>query len=168
MATLLKDGRVASDSWRQLEGGVERWVAVGEDGFVPDLPEDAELIVPLALLRARRRDLLGRRGPTGVVLEPHEDPAALAGDLERLSLVALRFPKFADGRAYSHARLLRSRYGFRGELRAVGEVLLDHLLFMQRCGFDAFELRADQDAEDALAAFSELSVQYQGLSPAAA
>ena len=168
MAKLIKNERIASDNWQLLDADTGRWVAVQEDGFVPDFPEDADLIVPLALLRARRGDLLERSGRTGVLLEPHEDPAALAGDLERLSLVALRFPKFADGRAYSHARLLRSRYGFRGELRAVGEVLHDHLLFMQRCGFDAFELRADQDAGDALAAFSELSVQYQGLSRAAA
>jgi uncharacterized protein (DUF934 family) len=161
MATLLKHGRIEPDTWQPLEGGVEHWVSVGEDGLVPDFPEDADLLVPLALLRARRDDLLERRGRTGVLLEPHEDLRAIAPDLERLAQVALRFPKFSDGRPYSSAKLLRSRYGYRGELRAVGEVLRDHLLFMQRCGFDAMVLRADQDPQDALAALAELPVQYQ-------
>lgn len=165
MATLLKQGRIASDSWRPLEGGAGRWTAAGEDGFVRDFPDDADLIVPLALLRARREDLLARRGRTGVALEPHEDPAALAGALEGLALVALRFPKFSDGRAYSQARVLRGRHGFRGEVRAVGDVLRDHLLFMQRCGFDAFLLREDQEAEEAGAALGELAsvrIPYAG------
>lgn len=166
MAALVRNGHIASDSWRLLDGNVGHWLAVGEDGFVPDFPEHADLIVPLALLRARRGDLLERSGRTGVLLEPHEDPAALAADLERLALVAVRFPKFSDGRGYSSARLLRERFGFRGELRAVGDVLRDQILFMQRCGFDTFELRADQDAGEAIGAFSELSVQYQRFAPA--
>ncbi len=100
-----------------------------------------------------------------MALEPHEDPAALAGALEGLALVALRFPKFSDGRAYSQARVLRGRHGFRGEVRAVGDVLRDHLLFMQRCGFDAFLLREDQEAEEAGAALGELAsvrIPYAG------
>lgn len=161
MTTLVRDGRIATDSWRLLDGNVGRWLAVGEDGFVPDFAADADLIVPFGLLQARGDELLERKGHTGVLLEPHEDPAALAGMLERLALVAVRFPKFSDGRGYSIARLLRERHGFRGELRAVGDVLRDQLLFMQRCGFDAFELREDQDAGEALAAFGEISEQYQ-------
>ena len=161
MATLVKDERIASDSWQSLEGGAARWLAVGEDGFVPDFPENADLIAPLALLKARGEELYGRAGRTGVVLEPHEDPAALAGTLDRLSLVAVRFPKFGDGRGYSSARLLRERYGYHGELRAVGDVLRDQLLFMQRSGFDSFSLRDDQDPDEAIAAFAELSEQYQ-------
>ena len=161
MATLIKDRGIATDSWQLLDADTARWVAVQEDGFVPDFPAGADLIVPLALLRARREDLLERSGRTGVLLEPHEDPATLAGDLGHLALVALRFPKFSDGRGYSSARLLRERFGFRGELRAVGDVLRDQLLFMQRCGFDAFALREDQDPEESLLAFSELAVRYQ-------
>jgi len=161
MATLVKNERVAIDNWLSLDGGIERWLAVGEDGFVPDFPADADLIAPLSLLRARSEDLLDRKGHAGVRLEPHEDPAALAEWLERLALVAVSFPKFSDGRAYSIARLLRERHGFRGELRAVGDVLRDQLQFMRRCGFDAFELREDQDAGEALAAFQELTEQYQ-------
>ena len=161
MATLVRDERIASDSWQSLEGSAQRWLTVGEDGFVPDFQEHADLIVPLGLLKLRGRELFERAGRTGVVLEPHEDPAALAPVLDRISLVAVRFPKFGDGRGYSIARLLRERYDYRGELRAVGDVLRDQLLFMQRSGFDSFDLREDQDPDEALAAFRELSEQYQ-------
>lgn len=85
----------------------------------------------------------------------------ISGDLERFAVIALEFPRFTDGRAYSTARLLRERYGYRGEIRAVGEVLRDQLLFMRRCGFDAFELARDIDAESLDAALAEISVVYQ-------
>jgi uncharacterized protein (DUF934 family) len=161
MATLVKDERIASDSWQLLEGGAARWLTVGEDGFVPDFPRDADLIAPLALLNARGEELLGRPGRTGVLLEPHDDPAAIAEILDQLSLVAVRFPKFGDGRGYSSARLLRERHGYEGELRAVGDVLRDQLLFMKRSGFDSFSLRDDQDPGEAIAAFGEFSEEYQ-------
>jgi len=161
MATLIQDERIANDTWQPLEGGATRWLAVGEDGFVPALPDDADLIVPLSLLKARGPELLDRRGRTGVVLEPDEDPATLGSALERIALVAVRFPKFGDGRGYSIARLLRERHRYAGELRAIGDVLRDQLLFMKRSGFDSFGLRDDQDPDEALAAFRELSEQYQ-------
>jgi uncharacterized protein (DUF934 family) len=164
MATLVKDETIASNSWQSLEGGAQRWLTVGEDGFVPDFPEHADLIAPPALLKVRGKELFDRTGRTGAVLEPHEDPVALAALLNRLSLVAVRFPKFGDGRGYSTARLLRERYGYRGELRAMGDVLRDQLLFMKRSGFDSFDLRDDQDPDEALAAFAELSEQYQSSS----
>jgi len=161
MTTLVRDGCVATDSWRRLDGNVGRWLAVGEDGFVPDFPADADLIAPLALLHARGDELLERKGRTGVLLQPHDDPATIAGTLQRLALIAVNFPKFGDGRGYSSARLLRERHGYRGEVRAVGDVLRDQLLLMKRCGFDSFELREDQEATEALAAFSALGEQYQ-------
>jgi uncharacterized protein (DUF934 family) len=76
-------------------------------------------------------------------------------------VVALEFGQFKDGRAFSLARLLRERYGYQGQIRAVGDVLRDQIFFMRRCGIDAFELRADRSAEDALDAFGEISVTYQ-------
>jgi uncharacterized protein (DUF934 family) len=161
MATLVRNERIASDSWQLLEGGAAHWLTVGEDGFVPDFPAQDDLIVPLSLLKVRGKELFGRAGRTGVVLEPDEDPAAVAEVLDQISLVAVRFPKFGDGRGYSSARLLRERYGYRGELRAVGDVLRDQLLFMRRSGFDSFSLRDDQDPAEAIAAFGELSEQYQ-------
>jgi len=85
----------------------------------------------------------------------------IVGDLDRFAAIALEFPRFTDGRAYTTARLLRERHGYRGEIRAVGEVLRDQLLFMSRCGFDAFELAEETDAESLDAALAEISVVYQ-------
>lgn len=98
---------------------------------------------------------------TVVRLEPVDDPSALASRLGEVERVEVNFPKFGDGRGFSIARLLRERYGYRGELRAVGQVGLDHLHYMEQCGFDAFELRDGEDAEEALAAFDSFSDGYQ-------
>ena len=106
--------------------------------------------------------------PDLVVLQPTDDPAALAdrigGRGAPLRVIAVNFPKFGDGRGYSIARLLRERYGYKGELRAVGEVARDHVYAMAQCGFDAFELRAGEDAQEALRAFGDFSEQYQATS----
>ncbi|OGA05613.1 MAG: oxidoreductase [Betaproteobacteria bacterium RIFCSPLOWO2_02_FULL_64_12] len=154
MAKLIKYRAIATDSWQLLEPGAE--------GALPPLPLAGDVIVPLALWRARREALAERSGKLGVWLDSHEDPADIAAELGRFAVVAVNFPKFGDGRGFSTARLLRERYGYRGELRAVGEVLRDQLLFMARCGFDAFLLREDQDAEEALSAFDDFSDGYQG------
>ena len=92
-------------------------------------------------------------------LEPGDDPASVS--LEGFARVEVNFPKFGDGRGYSIARLLRERRAYRGELRAVGHITRDLLLFLERCGFDAFELREGEDAHEALAAFDEFSHSYQ-------
>jgi len=94
-------------------------------------------------------------------LEPSDDPAAFADRLDRVARIEVNFPKFGDGRGYSIARLLRERYGYKGELRAVGQITRDHLFFMESCGFDAFLLRDGEDAEDALQAFEDFSDSYQ-------
>ena len=99
--------------------------------------------------------------PEMALLEAGDDPGALAASLGRLKLVAVNFPKFGDGRGYSIARLLRERYGYRGELRAIGAVARDHLYYMAQCGFDAFELRTGEDPQEALAAFNDFSDGYQ-------
>lgn len=123
--------------------------------------EDAAQLVPLARwLEWREAGHMPHPG-SGVWLEPDDEFDALLPDLDRLTLIAVNFPVFTDGRGYSVARLLRERHGYRGELRAVGDVLRDQLYFMRRCGFDAFGLRADQDAELALRAFDDYSVSYQ-------
>jgi uncharacterized protein (DUF934 family) len=162
MTKLIKDRRLQSDTWQLLDRDVDRWLTVGEAGLVPDFPDAGDLIAPLKLWRLRRDGLLGRGGRSGVWLAAEDDPAALADDLDRLPLVAVHFPKFSDGRGFSTARLLRERYRFTGELRAVGDVLRDQLLFLARCGFDAFALREDQDAAAAAAAFDEFTEAYQG------
>jgi uncharacterized protein (DUF934 family) len=101
--------------------------------------------------------------PKGEVLrlEPADDLALVAERLPHAARVEVNFPKFGDGRGYSIARLLRSRHGYRGELRAVGEVTRDLLAYMEACGFDAFLLRDGEDPARALAGFDELSEAYQ-------
>ena len=94
-------------------------------------------------------------------LEPNDDPADFADRLGRVARVEVHFPKFGDGRGFSIGRLLRERYGYKGELRAVGHLTRDHLFFLESCGFDAFELRAGEDAHAALAAFDDFSESYQ-------
>ena len=94
-------------------------------------------------------------------LEPDADPASVAGRLQGVARVEVNFPKFTDGRGYSIARLLRERYGYRGELRAVGHITRDLLLFLESCGFDAFELRDGEDPHEALASFEDFSHSYQ-------
>lgn len=154
MATLIKERRIVADSWHLLERGAK--------GELPEVPTRGDVIVPLALWLARREDFLAPPGKLGVWLDANEGPEALAGDVERFPLIAVNFPKFGDGRGYSIARLLRERHGFRGELRAIGDVLHDHLFFMAQCGFDAFALREDQDAQEALSSgFDAFSDSYQ-------
>jgi len=128
---------------------------------LPEVPPSGDVVVPLALWLARREALLAYPGKLGVWLDANEGPEAIAADLQHFALVAVNFPKFGDGRGYSTARLLRERYGFKGELRAIGDVLHDHLFFMEQCGFDAFALREDQDAQEALSVFDTFSDSYQ-------
>ena len=92
-------------------------------------------------------------------LEPADDPASIS--LEGVARVEVNFPKFGDGRGYSIARLLRERYGYRGELRAVGHITRDLLFYLESCGFDAFELRPGEDPHEALAGFEDFSEAYQ-------
>ena len=94
-------------------------------------------------------------------LEPTDDPAAVAERLARAARVEVHFPKFGDGRGFTIGRLLRERYGYRGELRAVGHITRDHLSFLESCGFDAFELRPGEDPHAALAALDDFSEAYQ-------
>jgi len=94
-------------------------------------------------------------------LEPGDDPARVVDRLGAAARVEVNFPSFTDGRGYSIARLLRERYAYQGELRAVGDVQRDHLFYLSRCGFDAFLLRDGQDAEESLCALHDFSEAYQ-------
>ena len=145
---LLKNGEVVGDPWRNA--------AAGEP-----LPADGPVVVPFERWRAERETLLGRNAPLGVRLANTHKVEDLAADVDRLELVVLEFPKFVDGRAYSQARLLRERYGYRNELRATGNVLRDELQFMQRCGFDAFEIDDPRAADIFRSAIAEIGVFYQ-------
>ena len=145
---LIKQGRLVEDPW----------VSVAD---ITDLQGNDPVLLAFDVWRENRAALAGRNGPIGIRLEPGQSPAAIADDVEQFDLIALPFAKFTDERAYSHARLLRERHGFTGELRAVGQVLRDQFLFMHRCGFDAFEVADDRAADGWRAALGEISVVYQ-------
>ena len=125
------------------------------------IPPAGPVIVSLDQWKAHRDELLARGTPLGIRLHSDQAPELIAADLEHFEVVALEFPKFRDGRAYSYARLLRERYGFKGELRAVGEVLLEQLFFMLRTGFDAFEIESKDPLGDYRTALGDFSVWYQ-------
>jgi len=154
MAVIIKGMSVVNDPWQRLEAG--------SDGSPPPVPATGDVIVPLAMWQKQREQLLARPGRLGMWLDGNDEPAAIAEDLRLLGVVAVKFPKAIDGRGYSIATLLRTRYGWRGELRAFGDVWRDHLFFLASCGFDAFALREGEDPHEALAAFGEFSETYQG------
>lgn len=163
MATLIKNANIANDSWQRLD--------LSGDGDLPLIPEVGDILVPLALWQAAAAALLARStGSVGIWLAPDEDPAQIADSLDALDLIAVHFPQFTDGRGYSTARLLRERYRWKGELRAIGDVQRDQLFYLSRCGFDAFLLNDGIDAppgdllrgaQAALSAFDDFSEAYQ-------
>ena len=140
--------------------------AIIDDPFVDatgqeTIPAHGPVLVDLHQWQCHREQLTQRADPIGVRLRSDQPPELIAGDLESLALVALEFPVFRDGRAYSYARLLRGQYGFDGEIRAVGDVLLEQLHFMERTGFDAFELESDDPLGDLQVASADFDVWYQ-------
>ncbi|NNC54251.1 MAG: DUF934 domain-containing protein [Pseudomonadales bacterium] len=164
MPKLVKEGAVAEDSWALIDAEA-------------DYPADAvaageQLILPLAQWLPRRDELLGQ-AHTGVWLGSKQAPVLLFGetledesesvefDINQLPLIAIDFPVFSDGRGYSYARQLRERYGYKGELRAIGDVLRDQMYFYKRCGFSSFAVRSDRDAEVAATGIGDFSASYQ-------
>ncbi|MEA3178631.1 MAG: hypothetical protein QOI59_2154 [Gammaproteobacteria bacterium] len=152
----LEQREIVQDDWRYL----------GAEGV--DVAARPALIVPFAEFRtniAQWRDYGGR---LGVRLSPADAVEDLGEDVSRLALIAAEFPSAGEGRGYTQGRLLRSRFEFKGELRAVGAGVKQDLLFiMARCGFDAFELAPGQKVEEALRAFDRYDVAYQPAQPLA-
>ena len=145
---LLRSGKIVEDPFTRVEGSDE-------------LPAEGAVLVDLSRWQAERDALIARNSPIGVQLEAGEPPSVIADDLGHLSLVALTFPAFTDGRAFSYARLLRERYGYEGEVRAVGDVLIEQLHFMHRSGFDSFEMASDDAAAEWATAQADMKVWYQ-------
>ena len=145
---LVKGGQVVADDY----------LRVADD--VP-VPSTGAVMVPAERLLADPAAIAARTGKTGVIWPNNRDIDALVPHLSRLSAVALAFPSFRDGRAYSQARLLRERHSYRGELRATGQVLRDQFVFMLRAGFDAFDVRKPRDAETFAQTVKRYSVFYQ-------
>jgi uncharacterized protein (DUF934 family) len=138
MPDIIRNARVEADDWNESE------------------------ILTLAQWKERRESPTAAGERLAVRLEPGDDPAELAPGIDRLALVAIDFPRFADGRGYSCAYLLRTRHGYRGELRAVGDVGRDQLFYLKRCGFDAFALAPHRDPHAALASLGDFTARYQG------
>ncbi len=150
MPQLIKHGELVADEYTLLR-----------EVTMPDaLPDAAPVIVPVSFWRGHRA-LLVARGDAGVWLAPDDDPAQIATDLRLLPVVAVDFPAFTDGRGYSIARLLRERFGFRGELRAIGDIQRDQLFYLREVGFDAFAVRDNQEVLDALFGFHDFTDAYQ-------
>lgn len=151
MQQIIKGNEVVQDSWELLP----------KDTTLDQLTNTGDIIVPLALWLEHAHALKARDGRLGVWLDSDEEAESIADDLEHFAVIALNFPVFSDGRNYSNARLLRDRYAYKGELRAIGDVLRDQLFYMHRCGFDAYALREDHDAHEAVASLKDFSVVYQ-------
>lgn len=136
----------------------DEWQSLAADDAIP---ANGKIIVPLATWQAEREALLARTDDVGVQLNGDDDLNSILPDLEQLAVIALEFPRFADGRVYSYARLLSERHGYQGQIRAVGDVLLDQISNMHRCGFNAMQLREDKSLTAALERFDDYSVRYQ-------
>jgi len=149
---LLKNGKPHTDEFTDLSATA-----------TPDMltTTAGPVLVSLQQWQDHRAELLARGTELGLVLRSDEKPAAVSDDLEHFAMIALDFPSFRDGRAYSSARILRQRYGFAGELRAVGDVLLEQLHFMHRVGFNSFALASDNAVAEWETAANDISVWYQ-------
>ncbi|MEH2495072.1 uncharacterized protein (DUF934 family) [Bradyrhizobium sp. AZCC 1678] len=145
---LVKNGRITTDLFVHIAEGAE-------------LPGDGAILVPAARFLEDPEAMLRRPGKLGVIWPNNRNLDDLVPYLDRLAAVALVFPSFRDGRAYSQARLLRERHGYDGELRATGQVLRDQFVFMSRAGFDAFEVKKDADADAFAETMKRYSVFYQ-------
>ncbi|MDY6946002.1 MAG: DUF934 domain-containing protein [Pseudomonadota bacterium] len=148
MRHLIKQREVVLDEWRYAD----------ED----PVGRARALILPFARWKAEREQWWLWDGRLGVRVGPADPVAELKNDFTRIGLIALEFGGIGEGRGYSQASLLRTRYKFTGELRAVGKIQRDQLFYMARCGFDAFELPEGADLHGALSAFDDFSVAYQG------
>jgi len=141
---VVKDRKVVEDAWHVVKD---------------DEPAGPHAIVSLARWNADRDALLAD-GPVGVVLRSSEAADEIV-DFSKAALIAIDFPAFTDGRGYSSARMLRTRFGYKGELRAIGDVMRDEMFLQSRVGFDSFAVKATKDIEKALSAFDDFSVTYQ-------
>ena len=150
---IIKNKAIVDDDWNVLrlsQNDTPEGVAV----------PPGKVIVPLKVWQAQR-DALQHRAELGVWLASDERAEDLQNEIAKFTVIAVDFPRFNDGRGYSIAHHLRARLGYRGELRAIGDVLRDQLFYMQRVGFDAFAPRADKDIHEALKGLSDFSITYQ-------
>lgn len=158
MAEIIKNGQILADDWlivRLTEGDTPEGIAIPA----------GKVVLPLTVWQIRQAELAGR-SDVAVWLDSHQGAESLATHLARLPLIAVNFPKFTDGRGYSTATLLRTRYGYTGELRAIGDVPRDQFFFLTRCGFDVLQPAEgrypDGQLRAALTSLADFSEPYQG------
>lgn len=159
----LRNARVirrTADGKAEVQNNSMVHLAPSDELSLDALPE-GEVSVPLAFWQEHKSALIARDAPVAVQLSGQESEATLAEDLQHIDVIVFTFVNYVDGRSYSKANGLRTRLGFRGELRAVGDVHFDQLGFLARVGVDAFEIPDDEDHEYALRAFTEFSEVYQ-------
>jgi len=149
MPKLIKQSVIVENVWQKLEADFS------------DSIENKAVLVPLDHF-LENPDLVIGNAQAGVWLESDQGPEKLEPFIEQLALIAINFPKFADGRGYSYARILRDRLNYQGELRAIGDVLHDQLFYLKRCGFDSFAIREDKNAEIAMTGLTAFTETYQG------
>lgn len=153
---IIRDKQVVTDDWQVLR------LHEGDSADRIEVPA-GRIIVPLPVWNCQWETLRGRR-ELGLWLAGFERIEDIPDEVHRFPVIAVDFHKFTDGRGYTLAHRLRKQYGYRGELRAMGDILQDQLFYLQRVGFDSFALRADQDLSRALTAFETFSVKYQAAS----
>lgn len=142
MPTIIKNQEVCADNWRMIEKDQTPVT-------------DANVILPLT----QWNNANGEK--QALWLDSDETPDMISRSIDSAAFIAINFPVFSDGRGYSYARILRQHMGYKGELRAIGDVLVDQLHYLRRCGFDSFALREDQDTDTALQSLNSFSLAYQ-------
>ena len=147
MPNIIKNGAIIEDTYH----------VITDAGVLPM----ADIVVSLDVWLQQRHEVLAHPHKKGIMLKPDQHPEVIVDDLAHLDIIALAFPAFADGRGYSYAVLLRQRYGFKGELRATGDIFKDNIFYLKRCGFDSFAVRADKDLQVALQGLQDFSECYQ-------
>jgi len=157
MPLIINKQRVSADSWTDVTGEEQ----LSLEQFLLEHSGES-LLLSWEQWQNNRQQLLADGRRLGVRIANDLELEELSQDLEKLSLIAVDFPMFGDGRAFSQARLLRQRYGFSGQIRATGDVTWDRLNFMQRCGIDAFEIADNRYSDEMLSAFDEITVHMQG------
>ena len=184
-SNLIRNNQIVDNEWttiqlpqlgeevvRKQAGKIVLFKLTGEVTSTPEqvaatvIPTSGKIIVPLSVWVARKAELADRfaKGEIGLWLATHEVLETLVQsvpDINALPLIAVHVERFADGRIFSIGNLLRTRYGYKNELRAFGDVLRDQLFFLKRCGYDSYLIRADRSAEDALASLKDFTEPYQ-------
>ncbi|MFT4886227.1 MAG: hypothetical protein ACJA2D_000548 [Pseudohongiellaceae bacterium] len=153
MSKLIKDSALVADAWTLLKD------STGPE--VLDVVRGKKLIVPLKFWLENAAEIVLYEGTIGIWLNSDETPNMINSDLNEIPLIALNFPSFTDGRSYSSARQLRNEFSYRGELRAIGDILRDQIYYLSQCGFNSFSLRHDQDPELCLRALEDFATNYQ-------